>query len=163
MGLRGNHRTFDAELELKDAGLVASSAAATVDSAAKIVDLQDGASAGFKFSSTNEEAAEVWGDLVIDASAVEVASGDEVYTIILEGSNSATFASGIVPLAMTQLGDQAALLGAADTDSDAGRYIVPFTNVRDGVAYRYVRLYTVVAGTIATGINYSAYIGVRAA
>ena len=63
--------TFDANLEFKDAGLVASSAAAQVDSAAKVVDVGTGF---FK------------GDLVIDVTAIEVATGNEGYRIAIEGS-----------------------------------------------------------------------------
>jgi hypothetical protein len=32
-----------------------------------------------------------------------------------------------------------------------------FTNEQADVTYRYIRLYTKVAGTIATGINYTAF------
>lgn len=138
-----NQQIFDTLLELKDAGLVASSAAAEVDSSAKIIDLGLG-----KYR----------GDVIIDATAVEVASGDELFTIICEFSNSATFASGIVPGAMQYLGDAAAIPGGGDTDLVEGRYTLPFTNVLDDTHYQYMRLYTVVAGTIATGVNYSAFI-----
>ena len=133
-----NSAIYDTLLELKAAGLVASSAAV-----ATIVDLGLG----------KQEA-----DVIIDATAVEVASGDELYTIICEFSNSATFASGIVPGSMQYLGDAAAIPGGGDTDNGEGRYKLPFTNVINGVHYRYMRLYTVVAGTIATGVNYSAFI-----
>ena len=139
-----NGYTFDTLLELKDAGLVAASDAAQVDGEDKIIDLGLG---------------KIRGDIVIDATAVEVASGDEVYTIILELSNSATFASGIIAGSIMQLGDQAAILGAADADNGVGRYVLPFTNVIAGVHYQYARLNTIVAGTIATGVNYSAFIG----
>lgn len=139
-----NGYIFDTLLELKDAGLVASSAAAQVDASAQIINLGLGA---------------VRGDIVIDATAVEVASGDELYTIIAEFSNSATFASGIVPGSMQYLGDAAAIPGGGDTDNAEGRYVLPFTNVINGTHYQYMRLYTVVAGTIATGVNYKAFIG----
>ena len=43
-------------------------------------------------------------------------------------------------------------------DAVTGRYILPFDNEYAGAVYRYMRLYTVVAGTIATGINYTAYV-----
>lgn len=134
--------TFDANLELKDAGLVAASAAAQVSSADKVVDLGAG---------------RVHAVAVLDVSAVEVDSGNELYTIHIQGSNSASFASGIVDLASMEMGDAAALLG--DTDSAAARYELPFINDQGGTIYRYVRAYTVVAGTIATGINYTAWIG----
>jgi len=141
-------RKYDVDLEFKDAGLVAASAAAQVDSAAKIVDLGTG-----KFDA----------EMVIDASAVEVATGDESYLIFVQVSSSATFASDIFNVACMPLGDAAGLAtacGAGDVDQGIGRYILPFNNlVKDGVAKRYARIYTVVAGTIATGggINFIAY------
>lgn len=132
--------TFDAELEFKDAGLVAASAAATVDSVAKIVDVGTGL---FR------------GDLVVDVTAIEVASDTEMYDVIVEGSNSATFADTIVPLATLQLG--AAVANIRSADDATGRYLLPFRNERNGTAYRYLRVYVDVSGDIATGINFIAY------
>lgn len=140
---KSNTRTYDTLLQLKDAGLVASSAAAQVSSSDKIIDLGSG---------------RVKGDIIIDATAVEVDTGNELYTIIAEFSDSSSFASGIVPGAMTYLGDAAAIPGGGDTDKGVGRYVLPFTNVINDTQYRYMRLYTLVAGTIATGVNYSAFI-----
>lgn len=136
---------YDSNLEIKDAGLVAVSAAATVDDSAVIRDL----GAGF-----------IEGNLVVDVTAIEIGSDNEIYTIILEGSNSSTFASGIVPLAVLLVGANEVIVGGSDTDSTIGRYVVPFRNERDGAVYQYVRGYTVVAGTIATGggINWSGFI-----
>lgn len=138
MGNLHSQFTYDDSLNLKDAGLVASSAAEST-----IVDL----GAGF-----------VDGFLVVDVSALEVASTDEIYTICLEGSNVAAMTSGSVCLAMFEMGNAAA---PADADTTTGRYIIPFTNEQVGTCYRYVRIYTRVAGTIATGINYTAFIAKR--
>lgn len=136
-------KTYDALLEAKDAGLVAASAAAQVDSAAKILDLGTGV---------------VKADLVIDATAVEVDSGDETYRIGVQISSSSTFASDIYEIGSIELGDSAAIHG--DTDMGIGRYRVPFTNeIANGVTKRYMRVYTTVGGTIAAGINYTAYVG----
>lgn len=135
-------KTFDASLELKDAGLVASSAAAEVDSTAKIVDLGAGT---------------VVGDIVIDVTACEVATGDEIYTIGAQISSSATFASDIYEVTSVKLGDATQIPG--DVDMVEGRYILPFRNeIFNGTQKRYLRLYTTIAGTIATGINYTAYL-----
>jgi len=131
---------FDSDLEMKDAGLVASSAAAQVDSAAKIIDLGTGV---------------VKGVVNIDVSAIEIASNDEVYDICVQLSSSATFASTYVTAAKLELGANEVLQG--DQDSTTGRYKLYFDNEYDGTYYRYCRLYTVVAGTIATGINYIAH------
>lgn len=131
---------YDDALNLKDAGLVASTAAGS-----DIVDLGDGFFDGY---------------LVVDVTAVEVASTDEVYTISLEGSNVSGMGSGSVQVA------QAPVMGnapaPADADTDTGRFVVPVTNEQNGTLYRYVRIHTTVAGSIATGINYSAFLAKRA-
>jgi len=131
--------TYDDALEMKAAGLVASTAAGSL-----VVDLGDGFMEGY---------------LVIDVTALEVASTDEVYTISLEGSNVAALASGSVQLA------QAPVMGnapaPADADTTIGRFVVPVTNEQNGELYRYVRIHTTVAGNIATGINYSAFLAKR--
>lgn len=70
--------TFDADLELKTAG------ALTVSTDGSILDLGEGLVDGF---------------LVFDVTAIEVASGNEIYTVSLEGSNTADMTSGSVCLA----------------------------------------------------------------
>lgn len=135
----------DLELVFKDAGLVAASAAATVGGQAKIIDVG---------------AARFEAVMVIDVSAIEIASNDEEYTIVIQGSNSPSFASGVEILAMTNLGALELRTGdVSDTsvDSVIGRYELPFVNEQADVIYRYLRVYTVVSGTIATGINYRAF------
>lgn len=131
--------TYDDALNLKDAGLVAATAAEST-----IIDLGSGVTDGY---------------LVIDVSAVETASTDETYDIRLEGSNVSGMGSGSVTLACApQMGNAAA---PADADTSTGRFVVPFRNEQNGTVYRYVRLHTTVAGAIATGINYSAFIAKR--
>lgn len=130
--------TYDDSLSLKDAGLVAST---TTEST--ILDIGDGLVDGF---------------LVLDVSAVEVATGDEKYTVHLEGSNVAAMSSGSVTLANIPLGN---LTAPADAATGTGRFAVPFRNEQNGTVYRYVRVYTLVAGTIATGINFAAFIAKR--
>lgn len=127
--------TYDNATLLKAAGLVATSAAGSV-----ILDVGNALLDAY---------------LVIDVSAIEVASTDEIYDICLEGSNVAAMDSGSVTLARIQMGNATA---PADADTDVGRFVVPFRNEQNGTLYRYIRVYTVVAGTVATGINYSAYI-----
>lgn len=136
-------RTYDDLQLMKDAGLVAATAAATVDGAAKIHDVG---------TSVYE------GELEIDVSAVEIATGNELYTVAIQGSSSATFASNIQNLAMIDLGATGARKGGA-IDSTVGRYHLPFVNKQDDVVYQYLRVHTTVAGTIATGINFTAWIG----
>jgi len=134
-------KTYDDDLLLKDAGLVASSAAALVLSAAKILDLGVG---------------KCQGTVIIDATAVEVDTGDERYDIEAQFSSSATFASDIYTTNTLSLGDATTLIG--DVDMGVGRYELPVVNtIANGVTKRYMRLYTKVAGTVGTGVNYTAY------
>ena len=135
---------YDFTLSMKDAGLVAASAAATGSGAAKIANVGN---------------ARVDGRLVIDVTAIELASNDELYSVAIQGSTSATFASAIEELAVVNLG--AAEVIGGDSDSTVGRYEIPFSNVKAGVTYPYLRVYTTVAGTVATGINYVARIEPR--
>lgn len=132
--------TFDLATILKDAGLIAADAACQVGGSNQILDLG---------------AARMDGRVIIDITALEVASGDEEYNIIAQFSTSATFASVIVNGAALAAGD-AAILEGADTDTPVGRHEIGVTNEINGVTYRYMRLFTEVNGTIATGINYSA-------
>lgn len=81
--------TFDSTLVLKDAGLVAASAAATVSSAAKILDLGSGG---------------VECDVIVDVTACEVASQDESYRIAVQISDDAAFADDVYEVAGIQLG-----------------------------------------------------------
>ncbi len=149
--IRGQSYIFDADLELKDAGLIAADENATqVDSTDSIVDLGAGRCDG---------------TLVLNVSACEVASGDEVYQVCMMFSNSSTHASGVVAGPTFYLGDAAgiaAILNAPtvvpDTDNAIGRYELPFTNVYDGVSYRYLLLSVEVSGAVATGVNFTAYV-----
>ncbi|MCA1906246.1 MAG: hypothetical protein LDL11_06630 [Desulfarculus sp.] len=136
---------YDSGLILKDAGLVAASAAGTVGGLAKIVTVGEG---------------RVDGVLVVDVTAIEMASNDERYSIALQGSDVADFTTGspkVEELACLNLGANEVLSG--NQDSAIGRYEVPMTNVKQGVAYPHLRLYTTVAGTVATGINFTARLG----
>ena len=135
---------FDAELELKDAGLVAADAAGTVDSVAQIVEVGTG-----RFD----------GVAVMDLTAVEIASNDEVYKVSVQGSNSSSFASGIVDLAELSVGALEVIGG--DTDSTTGRYELYFSNVQNNTYYRYIRAYVDVSGTIATGANIALFVSKR--
>jgi hypothetical protein len=136
--------TFDANLEFKDAGLVAASAAATVDSAAKVIDVGEGLFRGC---------------MIIDVSALEIASNTEIYDIIIQGSTVAAFATDTAIAELAALNLSAAEVKRSDCNKDdsTGRFKIYFDNENDGSYYRYLRVYTVVAGDVATGINYTAY------
>lgn len=130
--------TFDADLELKTAG------ALTVSTDGSILDLGEGLVDGF---------------LVFDVTAIEVASGNEIYTVSLEGSNTADMTSGSVCLAKKVFGNLVVPMDAAL--SAAGRYVLPFRNEENGTTFRYVRLSTLIAGSISTGINFACFIAPR--
>ena len=136
--------TFDSDLEFKDAGLVAADAAAQVDSAAKVVDVGTGL---FK------------GCMILEVTALEIASNDEIYDIVIQGSSDSDFgtAGNIVDLAQINLSAKEVKRTDSDKDDETGRYKIYFDNENNGTFYRYLRLYTDVSGAIATGINYSAY------
>lgn len=136
---------FDAELEFRDSYAATSSAAAQVDSAAKVVDLGKG----------------FWsGDLVIDVTAAAVDGGDEAYTISVEVSDNSGFSSGSeFRLASLQLGDASVIGG--DTDMTTGRYVLPFNNrASDGNIYQYARVYTTHVGSTSS-ITYTAFAAPR--
>lgn len=142
MALQRNQKdaTFDYLLRMKDAGNVTASAAAQVDGADKILDM--GAQ---RFD----------GRVLIDISACEVATGNEQYLILVQGSTSATFASGVWNLGGLNLGDSSVSLETVDTV--VGHREIAFCNEVNGNLYRYIRVYTFVAGTIdTTGINFTA-------
>ncbi len=142
MARQQKDETFDLDMRLKDAGLVAADAAAQVGGADKIIDLGLG---------------RVDARVVLDTTAVEVATGDENYKIKTQFSASATFASGVVGGPQQILGDSTTLIGESADSPAVGRYELPFCNEINGTLYRYMRLYTDVTGTIATGINYVAH------
>lgn len=141
-----SQRTYDNALLIRAAG----AAITATETGSVILDLGaggDGAGASL-----------VDGALIADVTAIDVATGDEGYTFILEGSPDATFgtAANITVLAMQKIGGAtgAAPLGTAD---GAGRFLIPFRNERNGTVYRYVRLYTVIAGT-SPSLTFSAFL-----
>lgn len=138
-----NSYTFDVATLLKDAGLIKTDGAAQVGGAAAVVNLG---------------AAYAEGVVVIDVTAIEVDTASDLYNIILQGSADAAFTAP-VNLGMVQLGHTTALAGGSAT-STTGRYYLRFQNERNGVIYPYIRIYNDVDATaLATGINYSAWIG----
>jgi hypothetical protein len=141
MARNSKDATYDHAHLMKDAGLVAASAAATVASVARVIDLG---------------AARVDARVIVDLTAVEVDTGNEKYEIELQVSNTADLSAGIFIAGSLKLGDSSVSNESADTA--VGRRELHFTNEINGVIYRYARLYTRIAGTIATGINYKGYL-----
>lgn len=140
MGRETNY-LYDAGFVMKAAAAVGASAAATV------IDL-------------GSATARVKGDIIIDVSAIELDTGDEIYDIVVQLSPDAVFTAATIRDSMSlTFSDSTQQRTDCNQDDIIGRYVLPFTNEGPtGVFYRYIRLYTVVAGTIgAGGINYGAW------
>lgn len=137
-------KTFDYNLLLHDGDAITASAAGNISGTAKIADLGAGI---------------VYGDIIVDVSALDVDTGNEIVTIGVQVSSSATFASDVYQLASLAIGDAAALTG--DTDMTTGRYVIPFNNlIKNGTAKRYLRIYFTIAGTVAS-FDCVAYLSMR--
>lgn len=147
----------DLNLTLKDAGLIAASAACQVGGVDKILSL----GLGYPSTDITDTGASWEGDIHIYVTAVEVGTGDERFAVEWQLSTSATFASGIVVAAVMPLG--AAAVTGSSADSGIGHYILCANNwafnPESGLRYPYGRLFTRVSGTIASGINFSAFVG----
>lgn len=88
-------------------------------------------------------------NLIVDYSAMDKVTGDEGYHFMLEGSPDATFgtAGNIMNVAQLLIGGATATAPNGAADAASGRLCIPFRNERNGVLYRYVRLYTKLSGT----------------
>jgi len=134
--------TVDDNMALKASGAIAASAAV-----ATVIDL-------------GEAFAE--GEIVIDVTAMDQVGNDEIYDIVVQLTNTAAFATDTDIVDRCSLTLAAAEVQRTDANADnaTGRYTLPFDNEHKGTIYRYLRLYTVVAG--ATGsITYSARLAKR--
>lgn len=148
-----NSYTFDNDLELKDAGLVAATAAATVDAAAKQLDFGDTDVNGV------ENISYVPGHLVIDVDAMEFGSADEEYEVQYQLSDNVDFSAGTcVVKASVRFGLGVGLNVDNQADGAIGRTVIGVDNEFQGTLFRHARLATFVAGTIAAGINYRAFL-----
>jgi len=131
--------TYDANTNLR------TKAALTASADGDILDLGPGLFDGF---------------LVLDVDSVEIATGDEYYTINLEGSTVAAMTSTSECLGKAHFGKLVVPQDANRTT--AGRYVIPIRNEVNGTLMRYVRLSSVVAGTIdTTGIVFGAFLAKR--
>ena len=137
--------TYDADLLLKDSGAVTTSAAGTVASVAKILDLGAG---------------RVDGRTIIDMTAFDATTGDERSQVTMQFSASSTFASGVVNGPSIGFGAYEVVAGSADPA--VGVYELPWTNEIAGTVYRYARIYTFGGGT-SPSVTFSAYAVLKAA
>lgn len=142
--MAGVTKTYDHSLLLDDGGSITSSEAGEVAGSARILDL----GAGY-----------VYGDIIIDVTELDVDSSNEIITMGVQISSSATFASDYYQVASLAIGHATALVG--DTNMTTGRYVVPFNNmIKDGTAKRYLRMYWTVGGTVA-GFAATAYLSLK--
>lgn len=138
-------QTFDALTELEDgAAPITSPTAGQVGGSDKIIDIGGD---GKPDSVDREREAELHGNMQVDVSAIDIASNDEVYHVILQGSSDSGFASTIVNLAILSLADAAVALGGSDEDGATGRFVVPFTTERNGTTFRFLRVFIDALGT----------------
>lgn len=151
MAHQAHNFTLDTATQLKDAGLVAATTAGQVG----------GAAAYFDVGAANSYARFA---IVIDWTACEVATGDESYAINVEGAEATAFSTAY-RLASRIFGDSSVNGQPVDTPP-SGRVVlfgdnVAITSATDGnsiICARYVRVRCVVAGTVATGFNYTAWL-----
>lgn len=132
--------TIDDDLIFKAAGAISASAAV-----ATIVDAGAGLFRGV---------------MQIDVASLLISDNDEIYDIVIQGSPDSDFGTdtNIVDLASITLAAAEVQRTDSNKDSVVGRKQLLFSNELDSTFYRYLRLYTVVAGTTAT-INYTAAAG----
>lgn len=140
--LHSKNAIFDALCNLNDGGLITVSTEGKVDASAVIFDTGGGRTLG---------------NMVVDVAAIEVDTDDEIYDISLQGSSQSDFASDLADLMILELGYADVIESDVDR-KELARYIVPFTNVFGNVTFRYLRAYCKITGTIATGINYTAFL-----
>lgn len=146
--------SFDANLLLAD-GV----AAITADGYSQV----DGADGIINFggnqSVTPAQQARIDAMLVIDVQAIEIDTNNELYRLKVLGSNGSAFTASKVLAEMT-LGAGAAKIPSTTLDDSTGRYELPFCTEQDDVKYQYVKLYVDVAGTIVTGLDFTAFVAV---
>ncbi len=148
MSARINLGTYDAEtvLHKPTTAAITASAAGVVGVAAKVIDLGDAES-------------RIDCKAIVEVADASVGAGEKhVINIQISDDN---FAADIHNVAVLELGPSASLVG--DTDLASGRFELPFCNVHDGVAKRYVRTYATIANpspanSPAASLSYIAYL-----
>lgn len=134
--------SFDINAVLSD-GATAQTADGFMQNAAAdgIMDL------GGRQSTTPAQQARIDAMLVIDVTAIDIASGDERYRFKLLGCNSSAFASGVTELCSIELGKGSAGVPTTQGDSVVGRYEVGFTNEQANTKFEFIKLFMDVGGT----------------
>lgn len=146
--------SFDANLLLAD-GV----AAITADGYTQVNGADGILNLGGNQSVTPVQQARIDCMLVLDVTALEIDTANEVYRLKVLGDNTTSFAATRVLAEMT-LGKGTAKVPSSTLDDTPGRYELPFCTEQDDVKYQYVKLYVDVAGTIVTGIDFLAWVAV---
>lgn len=152
-----NDRTysFDANLVLSDnAAAYTANGFAQAGGANAILDL------GGNQGVTPTQLARIDAVAVVDVTAIDIASGNETYKLVIVGSNSPSLASNCVELGGIQIGKGASLEIANGQDNVTGRYEIGFCNQVAGALFQYIALAIVVAGTTPS-INIEAFVAVE--
>lgn len=84
---------------------------------------------------------------IFNVTAIDIASGNERYTLKVLVSNDPAFASGVFEAAAVGLGKGSSGTPTTLGDSVIGCYEIGFTNQVAGTIYQYAKVYLVVAGT----------------
>lgn len=145
--------SFDVNLQLSDnAAAYTASGFLQVGGANKTLDF------GGNQTTTPKQQARIDAVLVVDVTAIDVASGDEEYQLLIEGSNDSAFGAGTVEvLAAYVFGKTAHRIGTNIMDSIAGRYEIPFCTETPNGKFQNVRGELVISGTTPS-ISLSAFV-----
>jgi len=110
-------------------------------------------------------------DVVLYVTACDVASGDEVYSILLQVGDASDFtaATKVLPVASVRLGHSSKLGANATTNVTTGRYILSGHNFAyatagdagTGTYYRYARLVVDATGSTTPSITLQAWASKR--
>jgi hypothetical protein len=147
--------SFDANLLLADGA-----AAITADGYTQVASSTATLNLGGNQSTTPTQQARLDAVAVIEVSAIDIASTNEIYRIKILGSNDVDWGSGnIVELAALELGYGAARVPATLKDSVVGEYELFFSTEQAGTKYQYIRQYVDVSGT-SPSITHKSYVAV---
>lgn len=98
--------------------------------------------------------------LVLDVTALNIATGDENYRLVVALSNDPAFGAGnVVEGPSILLGKGAELDVGNGADSVVGRYELGFTNQIAGSIYEFMQLYVIVSGT-GPSITFAGFVAV---
>lgn len=138
-----NDRTysFDANLQFSDGVALTATGFTQVGAANSVIDL------GGNQGVTPLQQARIDAVAVLDVSAIDIASSNETYKIMVLGSNDPGMATGNVCLGEMTLGKGASIDGINMADSVIGRYEIMFSNQVAGSIYQYAAVYGILGGT----------------